>query len=191
MLAASLAAASAEAAFVLDTGIPDNSKLPLLLDGNDFAAAEFALTAGQTLTSIEGFIKGGSGSNAGDTFTIAIYAADGSAGLPGTVVTSLQGSYQADGWNGLNNLNISGFSTGNYWVAFEVGGGDTATDLQLPIVATNGSVPAAAYAFNAGGGYHPMSGENFGVQIAAVPLPAAAWLFASALGGFSVVRRRT
>ena len=46
----------------------------------------------------------------------------------------------------------------------------------MPVVATNGSVPALGYAFNVGSGYQPMTGENFGVRVM-MPEPPTLWLF--------------
>lgn len=181
LLAGSAFSGVTHAAYVLDTGVPDNSKFPLLLDGSNYAAAEFSLGAGQTITGIQGYLTGGDFSQTGDTFTIALYDADGLNGVPHTQEFAAQATYQADGWNGLSNLSWSGLAAGNYWVAFEVGISDNTGGLQLPTVATNGTVPALGYAFNAGSGYQTMSGENIGVQIAAVPEPEIPALLLSGL----------
>lgn len=177
-----------QAALVLDSGTPDQAKFPLVLDGANYVAAELALQANTTVTDIAGFITAGTfGGSAGNTFTIALY--DDASIAHGAPLMRKQASYQADGWNGLSNLHWDITTAGNYWVAFEVSGDDNAS-LQLPVVARNGTLPALRYAFNAGSGYGPMLGEDFGVQVAAVPLPSSLWLIAVPLVGFGATLRR-
>ena len=190
LLAGSMLPGLAQASYLLDTGAPDNSGFPLSLDGADFAAAEFNLAPGQIIGSIQGYLSGGSSGSPGDTFTIALYAADGSNGLPGTAVWSGQGTYQANGWNGLSNLGLSGLSAGKYWAAFEVGPADSTAGLLLPTQAGSGSALALFYAFNSGSGYQLMSGEAFGVQVSAVPLPGALILLVSGLAAIGGIGRR-
>jgi hypothetical protein len=181
---------AARAAFLLDTGTPTGSGFPLSLDGTDFVAAEFHLGAGQTITSIEAYLTAGL-SNPGDTFTVALYSGSTAPNSHATPVWSGQASYQADGWNGLSNLSLSGLAAGNYWAAFEVGGSDSSSGLDVPVGApNNGPAAALAYAFNSGGGYSTMTGENFGAEVSAVPLPGALVLFASGLLGIGGGLRR-
>jgi hypothetical protein len=183
----------AHAGLVLDSGTPDNSRPPLSLDGSDYYAAEFTLGGGQTITGIQGYINGGDSGFAGDTFTISIYANNPVANLPqlsGGPLFSQQAVYQTDGWNGVNSLSETLSGAGQYWVAFEVGASDSTAGLLMPIVAANGSAPALKYAFNDGTGYRAMTGENFGVQVSAVPLPPALLLFASGVLGLGGSLRR-
>jgi len=174
----SFSATTQAGGMVLDTGIPDNSTSPLTLDASNFLAAEFSLGAGQTnIHSIQGYINAGNSGAEGDLFTIALYSADVSSGLPvGDQLWSGHATYLADGWNGLDNVYVSGLTAGNYWVAFEVGSDNDTAGLLMPVIATNGSLPALAYAFNDGSGYRPMTGENFGVRVT-VPEPDTLWLF--------------
>lgn len=191
LAAGSLVTTSAHAALILDSGTPDNSKSPLSLDGSDFVAAEFRLGDGATLTTVQAYLNGGSGSTAGsDSFSIVLYAADAAGGLPGTQIASVQAIWNADGWNGASGLNWSGLAAGDYWVAFEVGGNDSTTGLEIPVIASLGTVPAHAYAFSAGAGYQYLSGNDIGVQVSAVPLPPAWWLLSGALAGIAAMRRR-
>lgn len=190
VLAVGSMASVAGAANVLDTGVPDGLGFPLLLDGNDYAAAEFSLGANQTITGVSGYLNGGFSGMSGDTFTIAIYS-NGAGNLPGTQLWSGQATYQQDGWNGLDHLSVSGLAAGNYWVAFEVGYSDFTAGLLLPTNANAGSAPALGYAFSPNGrDYQSMSGISFGAQVSSVPVPAAAWLFGSGVVGLFGLRKR-
>ena len=89
------------------------------------------------------------------------------------------------GWYGASNLNWA-VAAGTYWAAFEVGAGDTFSGV-APVIAP---LPLANYAYNDGSGYAAATNYSFGVQISAVPVPAAVWLFGSAVLGFAGLNRR-
>ena len=200
LAAALFAPAMASAAFVLDTGTPSSgSVLGNLLDQGDFSAAEFNLSAGSTVTSIEAYVTNAEGlDSAGDTFTLAIYSASGFInGRSATPVFSTQATYAADGWNGVSNLSWTATTTGQYWAAVEVNPslGDSVQGLILPSPAAGaGTAPALAFAFNDGSGTgYQTSTQAVGLEVTAVapvPLPAAVWLLGSGLVGLGSMRRR-
>ena len=190
VVAGFLAPGAANAAFILDTGVPTGAGLPVTLDGNDFYAAEFTLGSGQTITGIQNYMTSGL-DDSGATYTVALYSSSDFGTRAATPIFSSQATFTADGWNGLSNLQLSGLAAGNYWEAVEVGADDSATGLALPMPGGNGTVPAMAYAFNAGSGYTSVGAQAIGAQVTVspVPLPAAVWLLGSGLLGLSAARR--
>jgi MYXO-CTERM domain-containing protein len=197
LVAASAAPGIASASLVLDTGTPTSSAMPMLLDGTDYYAAEFNLTAGQTVTGIQAYVEAGL-DQPGDTFTVALYGSDLLTSRTPTQLIAGQATYQQDGWTGLSGLSFTAATTGTYWAAFEVGSNDSAIGLALPSPTSGGTAPALDFASTSTGpgGYSDQAAAPFGVQVtvadaAPVPLPPAVWLFGTAMLGFgALVRRR-
>lgn len=182
------AAVNANADTLLYTGTPDGSGDMLTLDAVDYAASKFFVGSSYTIQNISGYLTAG---NNGDTFTIALYSDNN--GHVGTELQSTQATFVADGWNGVTALNWN-IGAGNYWVAFEVGASDNLTNDSANLILTTKSPnPALATAFKNGPTYQVFSGYDYGVSVQgtpAVPVPAAAWLFASGLGLVGVARSR-
>lgn len=187
---ADVASCSARGRRGLRSGLPPVSDgLPLTLDANDDFAAEFNLAARQTIDTVNAFLLSGLDAP-GDTFTIALYAGGDLTSRNPTQLYAAQATYTADGWSGLTNLGWTPGAAGLYWAAFEVGATDSAIGLAAPTPATTGSVPAVAYAFNAGSGYPTAGAASFGVQVNPVPLPASVWLALSGVIGLVGLGRR-
>jgi hypothetical protein len=190
LLAAPALPLAAHADALLDSGVPPSTTgLQLALDGNDYFAAEFNLAAGQTINTVNAYLLAGLDAP-GDTFTVALYAGGDLTSRNPTQLYAAQATYTGDGWNGLTNLGWTPGAAGLYWVAFEVGASDSAIGLSAPTPATAGTVPAVAYAFNAGSGYQTAGATSFGVQVNPVPLPATAWLALSGVVGLLGLSRR-
>jgi hypothetical protein len=174
------------AEMIVNTGTPNQLGSPLMLTDAQWLAAEFSTTQAWQLNSLEGFINADTLNPASATYTIALYG-NGLNNHPDTnnELFSQQATFASDGWNGLQGLNLA-LDAGTYWLAFEVRVGDTLQGL-MPVFAPN-PVQTAYNDTTANFGYALTSGVNynFGVQISAVPVPSALWLFVSGL--FAVAR---
>lgn len=185
--------ASASAALLLDTGTPTNdpnNDPPWTLSGGlQWLAGGFTLNDNSLITGIEGWM----GLGAGDV-TMAIYSDSGN--LPGNKLYSAVFHADQDfDWYGLDNLDWL-LSTGNYWVAFEVG-----PNLSYSGGMTGGAPnPMAREAINPisyGTGWEQYGPMNLGVRITGststttVPEPGPlALLGIGALGLLAQRRRR-
>jgi hypothetical protein len=201
MLGAAIAIAAIQSqsasaqSFVLDTGTPPSSGTSSVsLNSADWYAAEFTVGPGETLTELSAYLTQGAG-QVGNTFTWDLYSASGvflgaNRELP---TDSTTGTFNANGWN---STSIDwGVGAGTYWIALQVSSSSQTPGLDLvtETSTTTGTAPAQAFAYaGTTGRYATETANPFGVQVSAVPLPAASWLLGSALAGlgFAVRGRR-
>jgi hypothetical protein len=173
---------------IVDTGTPDQKGSALMFTDAQWFAAKFTTTQDWQITSLQGFINAADANQVGATYSIAVYD-NGLNNRPdsNSELFAQQATFTNDGWNGLQDLNWA-LGAGTYWLAFEVRAGDTLQGL-MPVYAPN-AVQTAYNDATANFGYALTTGVNynFGVQISAVPVPSALWLFASGL--IAIGRRR-
>ena len=191
LAAAFLAPGIASADFVLDTGAPVTT-----LSTTQFLAAEFAATAGESITSLSAYLTEGAG-NVGDTFVFDIYSSASFTGrATGRVLDyTATGTFTANGWN-TTSANWTPTTTGDYWLALQVSSTTQTKGLSAPgagISTASGTAPALAFAFAGTNGQYALSSAApvaLEISTAPVPLPAAVWLLGSGLAGLATWRRR-
>lgn len=197
-LAAALTLAALEpgiaaADFVLDTGTPTGTT-SVVLNSSGWYAAEFSVTAGETIGSLSAYLTQGTG-QPGNSYTWDIYSASGNfLGANRELATYTKtGTFSANGWN-TTAVNWTPTTSGLYWVALQVTGASQTPGLDLPIESSvsSGSVPATAFASAGTNNRYALETANpVGLEVSAVPLPAAAWLLGSGLLGLGgMIRRR-
>lgn len=159
------------------------------------SALKLSLANSYNITGIQGYLTGIGGGG----LTLALYSEVN--GLPGdelyssvfsvSDLTSSQGSE----WAGASNVSWS-VSPGDYWASFEVRSGQTYSGglrifTAFPLAVKNESFPQWTL-FGSGNG----AGDGLvvsGNMVSPIPVPAAAWLFGSALmsvGGIARQKRR-
>jgi hypothetical protein len=191
---AAIQSQTASASFVLDTGTPPSSGTSsVVLNSSDWYAAEFTVGSGETLTELSAYLTQGAG-QVGNTFTWDLYSASGvflgaNRELP---TDSTSGTFNANGWNS-TSIDWS-VGAGTYWIALQVSSASQTPGLDLvtQTSTSTGTAPAQGFAFaGTNGRYSVETNAPFGVEVSAVPLPAAVWLLGSALAGLGFgVRRR-
>lgn len=206
-VAAGVLPAVANASLVLDTGTPTGGSYYVLSTG-EFFAAEFSLTAGESINQVAAYLSQGTGAlNA--NFTFDIYSDNNGAFLNtkyanlsgnGLLDYSATGTYTTNG--GWNSLTLStpwtASTTGNYWLAVQVSTSTSnytrGVDLQSEASSTTGTAPAEAFAYystSGTSGYYKTSGAPaVGLQVSAVPLPAGLPLLVTGLAGLGVLALR-
>lgn len=160
------------------------------LSVDQWARVQFTLDENTTITDISGFI----GSTDGGDFTIAIY--DNSEGGHNPVGTELFSATtevspnSPNGWYGPTDISWD-IEAGTYWASFEVRAGQSfygwhrGWNPPLP----SDPLPALTQNFINHDDWM-VSNDWYGLQIEAVPLPTAVWLFSSGLIGLIGLARR-
>ena len=197
--AAALVPGIASASVLLDTGTPpppsSTGPQPMVLNKTDWWAAEFTVGAGETITQLAAYLTQGVGQPE-DTFTWALYTQSGislGTGRP-TALETISGTFDptTSGWS-VTDVDWT-VAPGDYWIAMQVSSTSQTRGLDLPVEtsATTGTVPALGFAFAGSTGRYSQSSTGVGLEVSAVPLPAAALLFGSGLLGLGTTlgRRR-
>lgn len=187
-------AGPAKAAFVLNTGTPTGSSELILSTAESFAA-EFSINAGETVTQLAAYLMPHSGS--ANSFELEIFSnatafIGNSARSPTLVyaVTTPSTTPLASGWNYVT-ADWTAPTTGEYWLAMFEPNTGTTLDVQTETSTNTGSLPAAEFAStNTPGTRYAVMNTGIGLEVTAVPLPAAAWLMLSGLGGLGVLSRK-
>jgi hypothetical protein len=184
------AAGDAKAAFILDTGTPTGSS-QFVLSTSESYAAEFVATAGETINSLAAYLKPGTGNATSFEFEIFSNNPAFINARPPTMVYSQAATLTTSGWNSVV-ANWIPTTSGDYWLAILEPNVGTTLDVQSETSTGTGTAPALAFAStNTPGTRYSSFGTGIGLEVNAVPLPAAAWLMLSGLGGLGAfVRKR-
>jgi hypothetical protein len=195
--AALLSPGLASASFILDTGTPTGTGGPEVLSASQWLAGEFAVTTAETdqAYALSAYLTEGAG-QPGDTFTFDVYAAGSGftarAAQREAPVFTATGTFTANGWN-FSNTDWTPTAAGSYWLALQVSSTTDTHGLDAPVEASasTGTVPALGFAFAPSSGQYTTSGASpIGLEVTAVPLPAALWLFGSGLLSLGTMARR-
>jgi len=187
-----LAPALANAALVLDTGTPTTGASLEELTTSQWFAAEFSLSAGQTVTSLSTYLSGLTGAS----YTLDIFSGSFTGVRLGqqTLDYTTTGTFSSNNaWN-TTSANYTATTTGNYWVAIEVTSLPRGSELNLETTPNNGTAPAEAFAYlgsNTNGQFQTSGAPDVAFQVNAtpVPLPPSAWLLGGGLLAFLGLRR--
>jgi hypothetical protein len=200
LASAFLAPDLASAALILDPGTPPLTGTPApTLNSSDWYAAEFTVSAGETITQLSAFLTQDVG-QPGNTFTFDLYSASGTflnanSSTRETPTDFTTGTFTTNGWNSATVDWTP--AAGTYWLAVQVTGAGQTPGLDMPTESTAsaaaGTAPALAFA-SATGSANPKfqieTANPVGLQVTAVPLPAAVWLLGSGLVALGAARRR-
>ncbi|MDA8418421.1 MAG: PEP-CTERM sorting domain-containing protein [Desulfobacteraceae bacterium] len=179
----------ASADTIVDTGT-NQAGSNWTLSNSQWLAGQFSLSQAYTITDVEGFMWGGSGSTA----TVALYTDGGT--VPVTELFSKQftaGTDASHDWYGASGLSWA-LAAGTYWASFEVRAGDTYW----------GSLTGSALHPLGKEAYHPLNSLgwvnydnlNLAVRISGdtgnnpVPEPATMLLMGTGLAGLIGARRK-
>jgi hypothetical protein len=128
------------------------------------------------IQSVSGHVLGGT---PGETFHVSLYDAS-FANLPANALYSATATFSGDGWNGVSGLTGWNVSSGLFWLAFEVAGGDTlgSGSITGAVLDQGAPTPVARTAFSSTGGSYEATRTPLSIglrvdAIAAVPEPTA------------------
>jgi len=192
--ASCLAPAIANASLVLDTGTPGAGSSSNSVNTSQWFAAEFYLSAGETVNSLSAYLTG----TTGETYTLDIYSANGFTSnrtysgsqdytTTGTLTTN-------NAWN-TTSTDWTAATSGYYWVALEETSSPRGFSLDLLSTTNNGTAPAAAFAYLGSSTNSEFVSNGapdvaFQVNATPVPLPMPALLLGGGLLGFIGVAQR-
>jgi hypothetical protein len=184
--------------FILDTGTPNGSS-DLVLSSSNYYAAEFSVSSATTVTSLSAYLMGSGSSVSGttnyvwDIYSGAINVPNSERDLVGSQSVVWTGTNGTGAWQTTTLNTPVNLAAGTYWVALEISSSGASQNLDLETAGTAvGTAPALGFDHSSGGSgaFAAASADAFGVQVTAVPLPAAAWLLLSGLGGLGALARR-
>jgi hypothetical protein len=185
--AATLLAVPAQAAWLLDTGTPDNSGFAQAVNADQGLAMQFSVAGPQLIDAVQAYLADPFQANQGATFLLNLYGNSGSGAtaLPGALLYSQTASFAADGWNGASGLGWS-VGPGLYWAAVEVASGDF-SDLVAPVHAPAANPATAFSTFSTYGRYDHL---DIGLRVSAVPEPGSWVLLVAGIGAVAAAARR-
>jgi hypothetical protein len=107
------------------------------------------------------------------------------------LVLSVSATYSADGWNTAAVTGGAPTTPGYYWLAIESTTAATTWFAPSAAGAAGTALPTEwASAAGSGGTFRTASAPLVGLQVNAVPLPAAVWLLGSGIAGLGAFARR-
>jgi hypothetical protein len=187
--------------FLLDSGTPASSTMPIL-SNNQWFGAEFQATAGDTITQLSAYLAPNLNS-AGATFTFDIYEDDGGAflntrnvNLGPLLFNTTTATFNTTGWTSAS-VDWTVTTTDNYWLVIEENStlprNRPTFDVPEETSAGTGTAPAEAFAISSGTQFTTASAPPIGLEVTATPVPeptTALFGIATTLAMVTTRRRR-
>jgi hypothetical protein len=174
-LAAGVLPLVAHAQIIVNTGTPTGTNPPAVLYPAQSLAAEFSVTAGETIGTLSAYLNQGT-AQPNDFFTFNIYQT-----LPGrngsSPVYSISDQWTQNGWNSIT-ASWTPTNGGNYWLALTQPNVGYQFSVPSLTSSSTGNPPALGFEYSGvNGQYTANSAPTFGVEILAAPEPAS-WTLA-------------